>query len=349
MSSAARRPRAIGLAAIALAARAPVALAVLAALSCAKPPRPAPAPPAVPAASFYWEATAPSGGSLFLLGSVHIGDGRALALDPRVEKAWQRSDALVVEVDTHALSPVDVLEITNRYGLMPTERDLHDVVSADTYEELRAYLKKRHFPMEAANRMRPWLLAQVVSQLEYQAAGYDAENGVDAWFLKRAAGKPIVELESLDEQTALFASLSDALQEKLLREVLGDTSDFIAVTQAILRAWEQGDEATLAALVLGSRDDPELATFYQRVFSERNHRMSDRLAELAADGRSRFVVVGAGHLIGPEGVPGLLAARGFQVKRISDARVRAEGGAGGAPRPPARPAERTPTWGPGRR
>jgi hypothetical protein len=339
--AAARRLRAIRLAASARALPAPAwlaALAAIAALACAKPPPPKPAPPAVPAGSFYWEASAPGGGQLYLLGSVHIGDGRALELDPRVESAWQRAAELVVEVDTSALSPVDALATINRYGLMPPEQSLHDVVSPDTYEALRAYLKKRHYPIEAANRMRPWLLAQVVSQLEYQAAGYDAENGVDVWFLRRAAGKPIVELESIDEQTALFASLPDALQEKLLREVLGNTEDFIAVTQAILRAWEQGDEDALAALVLGSRDDPELATFYERVFTERNRRMSERLATLAADGKARFVVIGAGHLIGPESVPVLLVQRGFQVQRVADARLRAHGaGAPAAAPAPARP------------
>ena len=322
---------AIGRVAIARARRAGrmAALVALAGMACATPPKKP--VPAVSAASFYWEAAAPGGGKLFLLGSVHIGDGRALELDPRVESAWQRADALVVEVDTHALSPVDALDITNRYGLMPPDQTLRDLVSADTYEALRAYVKKRHFPLEAANHMRPWLLAQVVSQLEYQAAGYDAENGVDAWFLKRAGQKPVIELESIDEQMALFASLPDALQEKLLREVLDNTDDFIAVTHAILRAWEEGDEKGLAELVLGSRDDPELATFYRRVFAERNQRMSERLVALAADGRARFVVVGAGHLIGPEGVPALLAERGFQVKRVSDARVRAVGGTAGAP------------------
>ena len=321
------------------------ALAALAAIACTSPPHPAPPPPAVhgvPAASFYWEATAPNGGSLYLLGSVHIGDGRALELDPRVEGAWQRSDALVVEVDTRALSPVEALDVTNRYGLMPTDQSLRDVVSPETYEALRVYLKKRSFPLEAANRMRPWLVAQVVSQLEYQAAGYDAANGVDAWFLKRAGSKPIVELESIDEQTALFASLPNGLQEKLLREVLGDTEDFISVTHAILHAWEQGDEATLAALVLGGRDDPDLAAFYERVFTERNRRMTDRLAALAADGKARFVVVGAGHLIGPEGVPTLLAQRGFRVQRVSDARVRAQGSGASTPAAPPAPAPEHP-------
>src|SRR5262249_59719909 len=106
VSRAPRRLPASGPAAIARALAAPgwlAALAAVVAFACAKPP-PRPAPPAVPAGSFYWEAVAPGGGVLFLLGSVHIGDGRALELDPRVESAWRRADELVVEVDTNALS-----------------------------------------------------------------------------------------------------------------------------------------------------------------------------------------------------------------------------------------------------
>jgi hypothetical protein len=171
--------------------------------------------------------------------------------------------------------------------------------------------------------MRPWLLAQTVAQIEFESAGLDADNGVDAWFVRRAAAtKPVVSLETLEEQIQLFATLPDALQEKLLRDMLDETDAFLETTHAILRAWERGDEATLLELLIGAPDDPELAEFHRLVFVERNHRMSERLEALARDGRARFAVIGTGHLIGPESVPSLLEARGFRVRRVPDAFVR---------------------------
>jgi uncharacterized protein YbaP (TraB family) len=317
---------------------APLAAALLA-LACASPPKPG---PPVRAGSFYWEATAPGGGVLYLLGSVHIGDGRKLELDPRVEAAWQRSEALVVEVDTRALSPLDALEITNRYGLYPQEQNLQDSVSPATYERLREMLKGRGLSMQAADRMRPWLLSQWLAQQAYQAAGYDPGNGVDAWFLKRASAErragssgrlPVFQLESADEQMALFASLPDPLQEKMLVEMMDHDDELVSATREILGAWERGDEAALDRMLFATSGDADLEAFERRMYSERNQRMSDRLALLAADGRARFVVVGVGHLIGDESLPTLLAQQGFSVKRVADARVRAPG-AMPLPKPP---------------
>jgi uncharacterized protein YbaP (TraB family) len=297
-----------------------VLAAVGAALACAKPPPPVPPPPA----AFYWEIEGPDGAEYYLLGSVHIGDGRELQLHPRVEADWGRAEELVVEVDTRALSPFDALAVAQRFGLLTPDRSLRDVVSEETHALLVAYLRGHRYPLDAASRMRPWLLAQIVAQIEFEAAGYDAENGVDAWFLRLASNsKPVVQLESLEEQLAIFGGLPPALEEALLREMLSQTDAFVETTHAILRAWEAGDEARLLELLLGPSDDASLGPFHQKMFVERNYRMAERLVALARDGGKRFVVVGTGHLIGPESVPELLEARGFEVQRVPDAFVRA--------------------------
>jgi uncharacterized protein YbaP (TraB family) len=44
--------------------------------------------------------------------------------------------------------------------------------------------------------------------------------------------------------------------------------------------------------------------------------MAGRLHQFAKDGKTRFVVVGAGHLVGDQGIPTLLAERGWQVERV---------------------------------
>lgn len=287
-------------------------------LACASPlPPPAPPPPA----AFYWQATSPAGGDLFLLGSVHIGESRELALPARIATDWQRSETLVLEMDGSGIADLERLESFHRYGLLPPTHTLRDVVGAETWQALLPALRDARYPLDAASRMRPWLLAQMLMQLDFAAAGYDPENGVDAWFWRRAAAerRPVLTLETLDEQLASFGLLSPAAEERLLLDMLEQRDAFMETTHEILRAWERGDEAQLLERVLGIRDDPLLAEFYQTVFVARNRRMAERLAGLADDGGRHFVVVGTGHLIGPESIPVLLAARGFRIERFADA------------------------------
>jgi uncharacterized protein YbaP (TraB family) len=295
-------------------------LAIVPVLACVSRP-----PPPPPPAAFYWEAHGPGGAVLFLLGSVHIGDGRELLVPARVEADWARAEALVVEVDVHGMPDLERLEAVQRYGLLRAEERLEDLVSLGTRESLVAYLQAHGYPLAPAGRMRPWLLAQQVTQIAFESAGYEAENGVDAWFLRRAEqeGRPIGQLESLEEQMSLFGALTPTVEEALLREVLEQTDALVATMRRIVAAWERGDEAQLLDLLLGSRRDPRLAAFHRAVFVERNHRMAGRLAALAGDGRARFVVVGTGHLIGPESVPDLLEGWGFSVERHPEAFVRA--------------------------
>ena len=66
-------------------------------------------------------------------GSVHIGDGRQLVLDARIEQDWAQAQELVVELDTTSLSPIDAVDATNRFGLLPRGTSLRNVVSPATY------------------------------------------------------------------------------------------------------------------------------------------------------------------------------------------------------------------------
>jgi uncharacterized protein YbaP (TraB family) len=45
--------------------------------------------------------------------------------------------------------------------------------------------------------------------------------------------------------------------------------------------------------------------------------MTARLVELARDGKTRFVVLGAGHMVGSRGIPAQLAEQGFAVEKIA--------------------------------
>ena len=63
-------------------------------------------------------------------------------------------------------------------------------------------------------------------------------------------------------------------------------------------------------------DSPEFEVFYELVFFRRNEQMAIGLENLGRDGRSRFVVIGAGHLLGDRSVPARLAQRGYRIERI---------------------------------
>lgn len=289
-------------------------------LGCAGSPGTSSREASVPANPLLWRA-APSRaghGTLYLLGSVHMGTAGTRNLGPTVAKAFERVDEIVVEIDTTRVTAQQAMNLTQRYGVMPAGRSAADVLSRPTLELLRAYFESRDLPAGPMLRFKPWLLSLTIVQLELQEAGYQAELGVDSAVMGDADGrKPIVSLETMDSQLIMLDEMPAHVQELMLKDTLVRTDEISDEVGDLMDAWRRGDEEAVEQLVFRPlREHPELEVFYDRVFYERNETMTADLMTLSRDGRSRLVVLGAGHMVGERGIPALLAQRGFQVGRV---------------------------------
>jgi len=292
-----------------------------------------PAAPDAPAATpLLWHARAPGGGDLYLLGSVHLRAVDAQALGREIQQAYAASNELVVEVDLSHMTPADGKASTERYAMLPPQLTLDALISPETRELLARYVKSRDLPADQIQRYKPWFVAQLVLVTELRAAGYDAELGVDRAFIDQASGeKSIVGLETIASQFAMLDGLSLELQELMLKDTLLRIDELEDSTRKLLAAWSDGDEAELERQIFEPLEEvPELEAYYDALIWQRNTSMAARLVELASDGQTRFVVLGAGHMVGSKGIPAQLAAQGFAVERI---RVGAAPDAAVAPAP----------------
>ncbi len=262
----------------------------------------------------FWRARAGESGVLYLLGSVHLGTPEMLVMPPAVTQAWAQSEELVVEVDLSQISPQAQLATTSQYGLLPSGENLADVVSPKTYAELEAHLQQQGVPVEVVSTFKPWTVSLMLGLMKLKQAGLDPELGVDQTLVARAAGeKSIQSLETFDSQLRMMDELPPAVQEQLLRDELAPKTEQDPAAFAAL--WQRGDEAGLMELVFAEQGET-YDILYERVYYARNEAMAQRLAELAQDGRTRFVVVGVGHMVGPRGIPALLRELGFGVEQL---------------------------------
>jgi uncharacterized protein YbaP (TraB family) len=240
------------------------------------------------------------------------------SLGRAVEGAYRSAEELVVEADVRRVDQSEVRLMMQRYGGIAAPERLQDRLSPETWQLLQSYLSEHHLPADAFDTVAPWLVATSIAVLQFRELGFQEELGVDRIFTDRATAdrKPVVELESPEEQFALFGNLPRDLQDLMLRDTLERAQDAPDEATRLVQAWSRGDDEALEEIALGSLErSPEFAPFYERVLFERNERMADRLAQLVLDGRVRLVVVGAGHMLGPRGIPSLLAERGFEIRK----------------------------------
>ena len=119
-------------------------------------------------------------------------------------------------------------------------------------------------------------------------------------------------METAEQQLELLLGFSngDLLMEQTLRQL--DEIDL--GIQAIYEAWKAGDTARLNRLLLEDdlATEPRFQALYEAMFDRRNYAMTDQIGAYLHGSESYFVVVGAGHLVGPKGIIALLEQRGFQ-------------------------------------
>ena len=117
-------------------------------------------------------------------------------------------------------------------------------------------------------------------------------------------------LETIDEQVALFSGMSDTLQEGMLKDALTKLDALGELMAKAQSQWRTGDAKAIEELLVAPmrRDFPEV---FQRLFVDRNRRMATAIEGYLRTTGEYFVVVGSGHLIGPEGILDLLQAKGY--------------------------------------
>jgi uncharacterized protein YbaP (TraB family) len=151
--------------------------------------------------------------------------------------------------------------------------------------------------------------------MDYMELGYESEYGIDTHFLEEAEadGRDILELESAEFQFDIFDSLSDELQIMLLEDAVDNpvTGDDM---EALFEAWSTGDVAKMEQMVFEDiEEDENYRIFLNIIGDERNFQMTEKIEQYLQDDGIYFVVVGAAHLVGENGIINLLDSQGYQV------------------------------------
>ena len=296
------------------------------------------AEPAADAPCFLWEATAPTG-TVYLLGSIHVGHPSMFPLAPVIEKAFSNSSALVVEVHVTPEVEVQSALLAAEKGTYPAGETLQASLSADTLKKLRAYLGAQRLTLDPFNSMRPWLLGLTLVMREYLRLGYDPKLGLDSYFVQKAGNKEILELETVEKQLDVLSSGDREVQDLSLREMLEQIETADDLMKRLIDAWRSGDADAVDRILKDSfSEEPKLKDLHKLLLDDRNVAMAAKIREYMKAGKSCFVVVGSAHLVGTNGIVRLLQDGGCTVKQL-----RRGGAVRAAPPAPAGPVVKTPT------
>lgn len=259
------------------------------------------------------------GKTSYLFGTVHVGRADFFPLEPQVMHALEQSSRLVLEIDIRDNAPFQ--QAMARHGIYADGDAIARHVSAPSLALLKQELLRFGVDYDKVQRLKPWLLANMLIALDLERNGYLRTHSIEAFLLSTAGqSKKVLELESAEYQMSLYDGMDDAAQENYLRENLVDLGDGKAMTKAqlLIDAWANANaEAAEAFLRESINEKSAAAEFTQRVLLDRrNPEMADKIESLLKSDETVFVGVGMLHLVGDGGVPKLLRARGYQVEKL---------------------------------
>jgi len=264
---------------------------------------------------FLWRISR-DGRSSWLFGTLHVAQLAWAFPGPAQRDALARSDTLALELDL----------------LDPTmQQRMAQVLAAQAKVTLPAPLQARLdrlaraecLPPQALAALAPEMQVAVLATLVGRRDGFDAAYGIDAVLAGygRAAKLDVVSLETPELQARALQLGSPAETIELVEGALTEleSGGARAALRRMARIWADGDLAELqryeswCECVKTAADRASLV----RLLDERNPKLADSIAQLHAVGQRVFAAVGSLHMIGPTGLPALMAQRGYRVERIA--------------------------------
>ena len=264
--------------------------------------------------SFLWKVH--SGQKvLYLAGSVHALGADSYPLSAAYESAFNSSGTLVEEINLAEAEQLAAAPLLLSKGLYTDGRTFESAVAKDTATLVATRLKNTGIPMEMIRTMKPWMVMLLITAFEAQKAGLDAALGLDKYFFDkaRAASKPVLALETAESQIDRFDKMPESMQEQMLRSTLTELDSQQNSVAAMINAWKTGNAAALEKMSLSSFDGYRGA--YTSLIVERNNNWIPQIEACMTKPQPCFVVVGAAHLIGPDGLLTLLKKKGYKIEQ----------------------------------
>lgn len=263
---------------------------------------------------FLWRIRK-DGRSSWLYGTIHVGKLAWAFPGPRVREALVNAQSLALELD---LTDPKVLEQLAR----STAGDTRFKLPHAAQQRLAKQAEAACIGGEMLAGQHPVMQAITLTVLAARRDGLDPAFAQELALggFARASAKPIVSLESAEQQAALLvpadAERATAIAEQTLAQLEQGASR--AMLLRIAQAWEQGDldELTKFEQWCGCIENEDDRRFLRRMNDERNGPMAERIDALHRGGRTVFAAVGSLHMTGPQGLPQLMQQRGYEVERV---------------------------------
>lgn len=252
---------------------------------------------------------------IYLFGSIHLLNEGPDWQTEALGTALSLADYYYYELPMDAEAQAQMQTLALQYGTNPEGKTLSSYLTEDQKAAFDAAVTSFGMSPAALEPYRPWLAYLTLTVVSVQAAGFDPTSGVETIMMAQTEDAKERYFETAEEQIRFFADMPDEVQAQLLVTVVEQIEEGPEVLTNMANAWRAGDIETLNEIVNDSLVEVS-DEVYQTLIVKRNKAWVEEIKALMEGDEEAVIIVGAGHLIGADGVPTLLEAEGIKVERV---------------------------------
>lgn len=251
--------------------------------------------------------------TIYLFGTVHVLKPGLSWFDEAVKAAFDKSDALVLEMVMP--DPAAMQAMVMQKGMDASGTPLSQKLPENERDAYAKAVAEIGAPPGALEHLKPWLAATEFSIAPLGKLGYAPANGPETVLTAaaKAAGKPVLGIETAEQQFGYLDGLSQPAQIAFLTSAIKDMPKLGDEMADMVADWAKGDPQALAKIMNDNLTGQ--AELKKTLLIDRNARFAAWVEQRMKQPGTVFVAVGAGHLAGEGSVQADLA-RTYKLKAV---------------------------------
>lgn len=253
----------------------------------------------------------------YIWGTYHLLPKRYLDLEKKkVTQALKKCKGVVVEMVMDSKSGIKLSPY-----LFAKDSSLDVIFSKAEYESLsQLFNSETGLSLSSFNKMKPFVVHATLLKSSKAKSIFDAKkygnSAMDLDFVNYAQTNSltVTALETIEEQATLLYSGSIANQKKMLLAIIRDFNNVKLMQDSLYFSYKREDVNAIERLF----NDSTIGNYemdLDALLKNRNLNWMKKLPELFSK-KAQFVAVGAGHLVGKDGLLELLKKSGYKVEPV---------------------------------
>ena len=255
----------------------------------------------------------------YLMGTIHIIPDELYFWPEHFQSALDASSQVALETNELDMDPASMMGIMPKL-MLPNGQSIEDLVSEEDYTLIENYLDGLGLPLSFLKNIKPFFLYMLIdidlgSMFKEGVKSYEMEITEKA----KQKNKPVLGLETLNSQIAIFDSIPYQEQAELLVQSVEQKvmeKDAPEGNNSLNDLYQTYVDQNLNAMLAEIEETDVTIQKYNKLFLDnRNKAWIPKIKKFIHD-KPTFIAVGAAHLPGKMGVIRLMQKAGYTMTPI---------------------------------